>query len=96
MKIGISNEVPQEFKRGDKHLEKVLSAAKLSVEVLNKPEAEKGEVNPFLSKDEKQKHNPFVKSAVLDVPEELLPKLLEFLDENGVFTGHVKGLFNQQ
>ena len=76
-------------------MKKVFNEAFLTLEYWNKPEKEKDEVNPHLRNDPDQKYNPFIKSAKADIPEELVPELIEFLEEKGVFMGHVRGVMNE-
>lgn len=73
-------------------MKKVFNEAFFTLEYWHKPEKEKGEVNPFLSNDPDQKYNPFIKSAKAEIPEELIPELIEFLEEKGVFVGGVRGV----
>ncbi|MGV7000316.1 hypothetical protein ACWA2C_16645 [Priestia megaterium] len=73
----------------------VFEMAQLHVEYKEYPEVEKGEQNPFTKLDPSQKDKPHVKSAKLDIPEEILPELLEFLNDKGIMVGHVRGLYSK-
>lgn len=73
---------------------KTFAQANLTIEYLHKPDSDKGEKNPFLSNDPQQSTNPYIKSSKVEIPEEILPELIHFLEEKGVFMGHVKGISN--
>jgi len=69
--------------------------AELAVEYLHTPEKEKGDANPF-AKEEKERQNPYIHSAKVEIPEEILPELYDFLYKKGVFVGHLEGLNNKK
>lgn len=73
-------------------MKKSFFAARLSVGYLNQPDKDNGERNPYTTNDPGQCFNPFVKSADVEIPEEVLPALLEFLEGKGLYTGDVRGL----
>lgn len=66
--------------------------AQLHVEYWNHPEIGKGEKNPFTANDPRQRHNSYIRAAKVNISEELLPHLIEFLEEQGVFTERVREL----
>lgn len=66
--------------------------AQLHVEYWNHPEIRKGEKNPFATNNLGERHNSYITSAKINISEELLPDLIEFLEENGVFMGRVRGM----
>lgn len=76
-------------------MKKVFEMAQLHVEYMEHPEVEKGEQNPFAKLDPSQKDKPFVKSAKVDIPEEILPELVEFLNDKGIMVGQVRGLYSK-
>ncbi|MEB2276812.1 hypothetical protein LAV82_22600, partial [Bacillus sp. ILBB4] len=77
------------------NMKNVYKKAELLIEYLEYPEVEKGEQNPFTGRDPEQKEQPIVNSAKAEIPEEILPELVEFLHDKGVFVGHLRGVYSR-
>ncbi|MFD5854289.1 hypothetical protein ACFWGC_29700 [Cytobacillus pseudoceanisediminis] len=73
-------------------MKKVFADAELVIGFWNAPEKEKGEVNPYTANDPKQKYNPFVDSAKVEIKQEHVVELIEWLENKGYYTRHVREL----